>query len=156
MKKSEKQSLAEQKERFLEYVRLNLSAPEIRDREGLTDTAYANKLIKKYAPGLGKRKPVPYEIADGLDQETQMMRTRLSFMVYKLIEEHGATEVGVMLGISRVKQAAGQNEKKSKHNWTLAQLQKLAKAKGMTFVELMDEAMCDYKGTCKEFSINGK
>lgn len=141
-KKTVTESKADRDARLARYAKDGISNREIMEREGFNDITYTINKMKPYRSKPYPTAPKPY-IAYGLDCESIPLRTALGHKVSKLIDNYGITETGAMLGISNVCHASAFDA--AIHDWTLSQLQRLAKAEGQTLGQLLEEITEKYR-----------
>lgn len=135
--KSREEGIAERNIRIVDYVTQGWTAEEIADREGLErdyTQKLRTKLIKehKIKPPKTSRKN---KTAFGITEHSARIRSRLADHLQALKDEHPTPDVAFMIGLTQREQ----NEAKygrSKHNWTLGQMERLAVARGISFAQL--------------------
>lgn len=145
------EQIAARTKRFLQYIRDSWSEEEIADREGM-EPYYAGKIRREVARQNGIILPnaLPknrtLQPVVGIDDESQRLRSRLGDMVYDLTVKNTIPELSYILGVPQ-KTIRRLHHRGYVHNWTLGQLQRLAKARNVTFAALLEEL------TTKEIKI---
>lgn len=137
--RKDKKLLDDRDKRMVGYIKSRLSAAEIAKREGIQPD-YAMKQRKRVAVenGLTIQGPKSGDMPYGLDNESRRLRGRLGdklwYLQSKLKMEQ--LEIAQRVGIPRKLQKKAM-EKPNAYNWTLAEMQQLAKALGVSFEALM-------------------
>lgn len=129
--------------RFIEYIKERRVASEIAVREGM-DEYYANRLRTRIAlenglPPLSKDETKALDaIPFGLDEESKIIRRRLADALNHVVLRHPPEEVARMIGIPQ-KLHKRALEAPYRWDWTLGQMQRLAKARGKPFPQFIRE-----------------
>jgi len=136
-KKGQAELLAERRERFIEYIKADLNPVDIAAREGMDADDVRKKRIKvareeDLSLGSGAVKDAAQY---GLGKLTHAYRSRLADHLHRLRLKHHPIEVAQLTGISRKSQNRAVNNPFN-HDWTLAQMERMAIARGITFEEL--------------------
>jgi hypothetical protein len=123
--------------RLAKHIAAGLSDREIADREGLQPD-YVNKRAKKL--GLAKPSETTNEGTPfGLSPASRQFRNQIGNRLYNWAKrkELHHLEVGHLTGIPMRHQLKATNGSPRKHNWTLAQIDRFAKASGIDFTKLL-------------------
>ncbi len=131
----------ERDRRMVGYIKDKLTAEEIGRREGI-QRDYASRLRKGVATeeGLtlsrGKQTTLPH----GLDAQSFVFRHRLGNLLYKLWNEGDLTkpQLANLVGVpSKLQRLA--HSKPFSYNWSINEIQLLAKALNRTFSDVMEQ-----------------
>jgi hypothetical protein len=131
--------------RIIQYIKDGLTAEDIGQREGLRPD-YALKERKAIAikHGLtikrGRKQVMPF----GLDEETRIFRTRLGDRVFRLltVRKMDPIEITKLVGIPRKLQKKTY-EKPINYDWSVSEMQRLAKVLGVPFHQMMKEILSE-------------
>ena len=144
---SKDELLAERRTRMLGYIKDGMTADQIADIEGL-DLVRARKERKAVADTHGLSTP-PNKRAGftpvGFTAPNRGMRTFLGYKLSDLTTKHKGDKILIarLTGLTQSEQRQAVKASVG-HNWTLAQIQRLADALDIPFEELMRYAL---KGT---------
>jgi len=131
-------ALARRKARLREHIKQGKTVGEICDIEGL-DPANQPKLMRrevadpeglKISAGRNTTPPV------GLLEIERSFRGWLQLKLAALRDHHHYADVAQMVGLTNIEQQRAMTFPYT-HNWTIAQIQRLAAAHNMTFAELV-------------------
>lgn len=140
-------SQVRRKERVQELIRQRYSSQEIADREGYSYTSI-NKTVEEYAKEIGesrKGKLRPYQ-PFGLTEDSFKLRARLGKELNRVIDATGgdAYEVAHLTGVSPKDQKAAGIEPHN-YNWTIAQIERLSRARNISLGEMLQKVTIDYR-----------
>jgi antitoxin component of RelBE/YafQ-DinJ toxin-antitoxin module len=129
---------------IVEHVKAGHTAYQIADAEGL-DPDDARQKRRRIAKEEGlpilrdKRSGLK---AIGMNERNEQVRARLGFVLKRLTDERKMNpyQIARLVGLTMSEQRDAVDRTKG-HNWTLAQIQRLADASGSTFEEIMTHIM---------------
>jgi hypothetical protein len=123
-----------QKQRLRMHATAGLTAEQALDMEGADRSQLRNPAIKFSAKG--------FRPAVGSDGDAMLVSRRLANYVVHLCSKHDRYEVSRLLGMTEREQKRAMfpadNETDGPHTWTLPQMNRLARAYGMTLGDLLD------------------
>lgn len=137
--------LENREQRILGYIKDDLTAVEIARREGLQPD-YAlrlrNQIAAKHGVTVKERKSKKSDIPYGLDDESRRFRSRLGDDLWGLLNTKrlAPMEVARKVGVPRKLQAKAIN-KPFAYNWSLGEIQQMAKLHNMTLEQYLHDLL---------------
>lgn len=128
----------EREQHLIDLIKAGRPVNFIADTLGM-NVDYAIKQIREVCLQHNLPRPPKGRAGDmpvGLDDESQVFRAKLGDHLYNLREKHHRTTLAQHLGIPPQSQAKA-SERPNAFNWSLGQMQRLAKHLGISFKELI-------------------
>jgi len=117
------------------YISQGLTIKSIAERAGMNELA-ARRLVLKLSPGYKGTvvDTTPY----GMDKESVHHRVELGSLLYdlRMSLEGDRTAVARLVGLN-IREQIRAEQRPFDHNWSISQMQRLAKATNQTFQELL-------------------
>ena len=137
-----KQLLQERDDRIVEFMRQNRPIAAIAELEGLAED-YARKAVKRLEAQHGiDYKPQSEPAPVGVTEDSRLLRNHLANVLARYRDEPGRhqLEVCTATGLTQAQQVAA-TQRPNDHNWTLAQMERTARATGQDFTPMMLRAL---------------
>lgn len=132
----------EREERLLTFIQQGRAVRSVAALEGI-DHDYAWQLMKKVAEKHGlefhSKRSAEVEI-HGLTEESMQLRARLADQLFHL--QKSQSEIARAVGLKARAQSRAR-ERPYQYDWTISEMERLARANGMSFRELMLKALLD-------------
>lgn len=138
------EAVARRRARFVDYVKRGLSSAQIADLEGIREdnaSTERREIAKEEGLPLPKRtRGSQPPLASGVMEVSSLVRSYLKMQLEDLKALYAPEDLQVLTGLNPSAQNAACRNPYT-HNWTIGQLSRVAAVKGITFEQLMRDAL---------------